>query len=474
MSEFIDTFVDLANSKPKHVAVAARPRVKELRGRIKELLGASRFDDALPLLSELAELTAESVVLKRLAMTLRHLHREPEAARIIAALRRRSARRLKSRNASRAGTKAGAKAGEKAGRRRRGAGAAGSRTGVRGASGEEVLQEEMAAGRRLQVNASALQDNLRIIEGLQTLVSERLETQVTHVKSEPVKRARVSPSRANMYMRSYTRHWFEVAGAVDPGKRVSLDAEGRLAVFAKSALNLKVHADLERHLSGQHGRGFRVPFFFGTFEDCGLQIGAWEYVPANAVPIKDQSQENQERIVRAIAGVNSLPLDGVEHVTHDRLTESQRWFERALGSLDTSQREKWEALREPTAELQKQRIACFERIRSLGNTFLTHNDIGIANLVVPDSGDAVIFDWENSGLATPGIDLGFLTRTPRRRQLVGCYLEEMRKYGHELDRADVDFVADVTWGYRILRRGWTKRQIGLVELGLKLVSAHLK
>src|SRR5688500_18799186 len=86
----IERLIELAKGGEKAVAPRLRPRVKELREQGRELFKAARYAEALPLLTELAELTANPAVLTRIARILKQLDRRAEARRLRAAVNARA------------------------------------------------------------------------------------------------------------------------------------------------------------------------------------------------------------------------------------------------------------------------------------------------------------------------------------------------------------------------------------------------
>jgi 2-polyprenyl-3-methyl-5-hydroxy-6-metoxy-1,4-benzoquinol methylase len=446
VSTFVDRLIALAQSGPKPVPREMRSRAKVLRRQARDLVRAKRHAESLPSLTELAELTADPGILRQIAIALKKLERGGEAARILAAI----------------GTQANA--GQ---RTKKGPGADASGSRERRKPGAVA---ELAAAERLLWNSDQIRSNDRIIAGLEQLVSENLGIPVRHVRSEGVERPKARPDRAHNYFRTYTRHWLELTGPDVPETCPDRDADGRLVVFAKAAINMKVLAKLESSLSKEQGRGFRVPYFFGCFEDFGLLIRAWEAVRPDPVPLDKQPWQKQERLVRAVAAANARVVNGAVPPMDLAALLSRRWLERAQQNLDEAEQSRWADLYPRTIEALDRQETCYRNMQTNGDTFLCHNDLHIGNVIVPDRGDVILFDWESASLGVVGTDLGFLDSAANRTGLIRCYVEEMAKYGHRLDPRKVAYVADVTWGYRMLRRGWVRRDFGLAERSLRLLE----
>jgi SAM-dependent methyltransferase/thiamine kinase-like enzyme len=334
--------------------------------------------------------------------------------------------------------------------------------------------EVAEAGReQLRENAQAFLANTKALSGLEIMISARLGTPVRHVRSEPVPRHHAYLPRMRRWQRAYTKHWFEPSGAIDPGASLALDTDGRLVVFAKSATNLRTRPDLETLLSDRRDKGFRVPYFFGCFEEAGLRIGAWEFIQTNRVAFKSQPWENQARIVRAIARVNSLPVEPGAVAPMREWKPSANWFGPAFEQLDAPSRAQWAELHARSRKAVKLQDAFFEKVRSLGAGCLTHNDVDMPNLVVPAAGDVVLFDWDNATLGAAGIDLRAIVRAGDNERLLSLYVDEMAAHGHRVALEHVRLAAEVTNGYWLLRYGWMQHKKWQVARALELIEGHL-
>src|SRR5687768_11919155 len=90
------------------------------------------------------------------------------------------------------------------------------------------------------LSAAALLSNERAIGALESLLSERLQTRVRHVRGEAIEHRRADPKGAARNKRAYTRHVLSVSGSVRGSVPDHLVQDGTLTVFVKSAAQIPV------------------------------------------------------------------------------------------------------------------------------------------------------------------------------------------------------------------------------------------
>jgi aminoglycoside phosphotransferase (APT) family kinase protein len=205
-----------------------------------------------------------------------------------------------------------------------------------------------------------------------------------------------------------------------------------------------------------------------------MQIAAWESIDIDRIEVPRLSFEDQKRLVKAIAGVNALAAAGAVSVTTKWIQRSPKWFEARFAELPATRGKRWEDLYRRTVSVLEQQAGLATRVRSAGESFVTHNDVNEdgSNIHVPKDGDVVIFDWEGSTLSVPGADLGLLTQLDAGDRLMSIYVEEMAERGIDLDLDNIRFTAEVLWGFRMLQYGLTTRIPNRVDLALNMLSRH--
>ena len=326
---------------------------------------------------------------------------------------------------------------------------------------------------KLQANAAALQSDQQVISKLEQMIAARIGRPVRHVKSAMVPKSADKGFRAHVHQRAYTRHWFEVSGNIDGKLAQLVDADGLLEVFVKSGSKLGLCPPLEFILSEQGGNGFRVPYFFGWFALGDLEIGAWEAIAAKTIPFAKRSLADQTRIIEAIAVANAVPAERTVPVLTRWVDFGPRKFYSRFRFLKDADDALWKDLYARTEVVMKHHGRLVRQLGSGNERVLTHNDVSGDNVVVPPTGDVVIFDWEISTLSVPGADLGVLARTGAVADLLPCYLSKMARWGVSLDPDAVRFALEVTEGFRVLQRGWRKQSARHAEFGLTLLNRHL-
>jgi 2-polyprenyl-3-methyl-5-hydroxy-6-metoxy-1,4-benzoquinol methylase len=324
----------------------------------------------------------------------------------------------------------------------------------------------------LQANAQELQSNTEIIANLEQLVSDRLGARVRHRRAETIVKSRPGDPRPAMFQRSYTTHWFEPMHAVDglPGSQ----SGGHIAVFVKAATRQRINPELEGYLREHSGHGFRVPYFYGVFEHSGLKIAAWEKIEGNIKAFRDYSASDKNRVVKAIAAVNSLRPDNL-----DVLRRMPSWLDRPKEWVDihytdrrSRGRSEWDEIYVNTIKVIEAREPVLLRLQALGENYLTHNDVS-GSFVVPNEGDVVLFDWEVATRNVAGADLAFTVGARADHNVLSSYISEMAEHGIELKAADVRFAMELLRGFEYLRIGWKKENTKLANRGLQLLASYI-
>lgn len=321
--------------------------------------------------------------------------------------------------------------------------------------------------------AAALHSDAQVVLHLEEMIAIRLGRRVRHIRSEVVQTAGLA-RRAHANRRFYAKHWFELSDGVDERLMPLLDPDGLLVVFVKTAQDLRLSDQLELVLSKQEGKGFRAPYFFGSFTMCGLKLGVWEAIEINHVPFANYTLEDQTRVVQAIAAANAVRTESTVPVCAQRLgIKPPRWSGSMYRSMDEEARIRWKPLYIEALDVVRHHDRLLRRLWSTDETLLTHNDLGGGlNISVPPTGDVILFDWEFSTLSFPGADLGILSRVNSGDHLLSCYVSMMAQHGFVLDAAAVRFSLEVVEGYRSVRSGWRDRDADQVERGLALLTRH--
>lgn len=446
----VDRFRVLAEGGFKSLAGNELRRARTLRKRRREMIAAGDFADEIRILAELAELTADPRILRSLAFAFRRRGDQQTASRlaqVIAPPARRARSERKVRIASIA---------------------------LQRVSDPQSLQELTQA--EAEASAAELRANVEVLSRLEEMIATRIGTAVRHIRSESVPRPRAVPERSIVYRRAYTKHWFEVAGAMDERLRSRFGDSRELVVFVKSSLELRVRPQLELLLSEQSGRGFRTPYYFGMTDVSGLQVAAWESFDLSPpTHFIKYSFEDQKRIVEAIAGINAVSADGTAPDLTRCIYVRPGWFELKRNAVKDTPDGQWQVLYDRTVEVMEHQHTLAARIESTGTTFLTHNDVNPSgtNIRVPEQGDIVIFDWEGATLGAPGADLWLLVGVKSSGRLFTAYVDRMAEHGFRFDVDQIRFTAEVLRGIRALKTGWRNVNDQLIELGLRLLGRHI-
>jgi hypothetical protein len=445
----VDRLIVLAKGDCQPLTVQNMERAQLLRKRHGDMALTGNSADTIPILTELAELTAKPWVLRSLVKALRLSGEQQAASRLAEALKARPVSNGNSPDQMDALS-----------------------DGVVPARGSGNLRERARA--ESQANAAALQSNQDVLSRLEEMIAARIGTPVRHVRSEPALTPPPDPRRSIVHRRGYTKHWFEPRGMMDARLRARFGGDGQLAVFVKSSLVLRTRPQLEFILNEYAGRGFRAPYFFGQFSVSGMQVAAWEAIDIQQVGFSSLSFEDQERVVRAIAGVNALSAAGAAPVLTRWIDMRPKWFEARLSNLPSPASRRWQDLYARTIAILEHQTRLAKRVRSAGESFVTHNDVTAdgSNILVPKDGVVVIFDWEGSTLSVPGADLGLLTEVASGERLMSVYVEEMAEKGIDLDLDRIRFTAEIVWGFRLLQGAWRRNWPHQAERALSVLTRH--
>jgi hypothetical protein len=249
---------------------------------------------------------------------------------------------------------------------------------------------------------------------------------------------------------------------------------GHIAVFVKAAIGQRINSDLERYLEERSGRGFRVPCFYGAFDHSGLNVAAWEMVEGNIRGFNEHSSGERERVIAAIAAVNSLPSNGIVGGRREAswLYQPKRYSIRRLftGRGEREGRE-WEAEYRETIELMDGFEAVCRRLDGLEQNCFSHNDVP-GSFIVPDGGDVILFDWEMATLNVAGADLASTVATRADDAVVSYYIARMAERGFRLNEADVRFAMEALRAFQFLRKGWKSRSTEQVKRALDLLAPY--
>jgi hypothetical protein len=248
----------------------------------------------------------------------------------------------------------------------------------------------------------------------------------------------------------------------------------QVAVFVKAATTQHINSALECFLKERSGRGFRVPCFYGAFDDSGLNVAAWEMVEGNIRGFNEHSSAEKDRVVAAIAAVNSLPGSGIVSARRD-----VSWFyrpkrhliRRLLAGRSERGRAEWEAEYSEMIEMTDGFEAVCRRLERLEQICFSHNDVP-GSFIVPDQGDVILFDWEMATLNVAGADLAFTVGTRADDAVVLYYVAALAERGVRLDEADVRFAMEALRAFHLLRKGWKRRSTEHVNKALDLLSSY--
>lgn len=324
---------------------------------------------------------------------------------------------------------------------------------------------------RIEVFAAALQANADVLKGLERTMTKKLGVTVRHAESETVIPPRTNLAAYVRTRRTHTKHWLEIAGAIDP-RWAGMVRNGRLAVFLKAGPSVS-SSPLEAVVKKAKHRSFRVPHFFGAFEADGLNIGVWEFVDGTRIPFEELSLATQTKLVRAIAELNCIDASGVVAPKTKWVTAPLAWYERRFSKLGEQDRLKWQSAMERVRAILAHEDIVGTIIRGQGERFLTHYDINPNNVFTEEDREIVIFDWEGATLSVPGADLRFLARLEHREALLAAYVARAQELGLKLDTNDVRRAYEMIEGFRMIYKGWASKSLNAVQRGLDIVSAYI-
>jgi hypothetical protein len=330
-----------------------------------------------------------------------------------------------------------------------------------------------------RTNALQLLSNAGIIARLEELVSDGIGVPVSHRRAEPIvksrrgdPRSRPGDRRLTRFRRSYTTHWFEAQPTMSGPPTGHLGRQ--VAVFVKAATTQHINSDLERFLKERSGQGFRVPCFYGAFDDSGLNVAAWEMVEGNLRGFNEHSSAERERVVAAIAAVNSLPGKGIVGARREGswfYRPKQHPIRRLFAGRSERGGAEWETEYREMIEMTDGFEAVCRRLERLEQNCFSHNDVP-GSFIVPDEGDVVLFDWEMATLNVAGADLAFTVGTRADDAVVSYYVATMAERGVRLNEADVRFAMEALRAFHLLRKGWKRRSTALVNKALDLLSLY--
>jgi hypothetical protein len=253
------------------------------------------------------------------------------------------------------------------------------------------------------------------------------------------------------------------------------DADRQVAVFVKAATTQHINSDLERFLKERSGQGFRVPCFYGAFEDSGLNVAAWEMVEGNIRGFNEHSSAARERVVAAIAAVNSLPGNGIvsarPEVSWFYRPKKRHPIRRLFADRTERGRAEWETEYREMIEMADGFEAVCRRLERLEQDCFSHNDVP-GSFIVPDEGDVVLFDWEMATLNVAGADLALTVGTRADDAVVAYYVAAMAERGVRLNEPDVRFAMEALRAFHLLRKGWKRRSTEHVNKALDLLSSY--
>ncbi len=302
-----------------------------------------------------------------------------------------------------------------------------------------------------------------------TVVAQHLGRQVRFLDIERIDHARPQSVEHKHRDRAYMK------------VRLLDDSNVEMNVFVKQAPD-KAVAAIDGPLSQIETKGFRPPYFFGSFNIDALRFGVWEFIDLIAHrTFASFESTDLSRIVNAIAAMNTLPI--VTRLTSDQLgvREKLPWIETPQDWFDAkmekhSRGQEWKELRHRTNAILQCRARLIERLNSIGTSFLSHNDLGARNIFVPPFPYDIIFiDWISACLTAPGVDLGFLHKmsTSARGELLKIYVSAANGRGARLKVRDVEFVSSIMPAFLLLQRGWKNGTPLKIVRGLELAKVAL-
>ncbi len=238
--------------------------------------------------------------------------------------------------------------------------------------------------------------------------------------------------------------------------------------------------ELEEFLNGLQSPYFDTPVFFGCFRvEPNIQVAAWEYVRGPHPNLDPTSPQEIARAVEAVAAINAVPIEAVRHI-RDLKTETPgigpvaARLEHLARRLGSKCADGDDLLRQVDA-FARAEPRLLGRLETLGNRFFTHHDFKPENLIVRETdGRLVIIDWNTTRLSAPGVGLRQIYRNDRglMAETISYYVQCMRRLGHELALADVEFAAKAHLSFRALSSSVESQSMNRLRRGLDLVHRH--
>lgn len=272
--------------------------------------------------------------------------------------------------------------------------------------------------------------------------------------------------------RRYEKYEFSCNGVRAIGFEASQSRTSTL--FVKHGRHI-ARPGLERFLNEHTNPFFYTPRFFGCINIAGNHVGAWEYVAGRSPQFHPREIEEMRRIVRALASINAIPVDDLKQVQD--LPVVTPWVEPVAARMAALVRRRLRDDSAAAATMLRQ-VDLFARMEdklvarfdSLGNRFLTHNDVKPENVIIrPGDAPPVIIDWTSARISAPGVSLRFLARWDEesRTAIAADYVEIMGKLGHALALDDVLFAIEAHHAFKSFSAGLASEDLTRINHGLK-------
>lgn len=248
-------------------------------------------------------------------------------------------------------------------------------------------------------------------------------------------------------------------------------------VFVKYAEKLRFDPALESFLAARSFPHFAVPAFLGSGRIEGNMFGVWEYLPYE--PLNDFASCTHEEfmaIVQAAASIGMATAQVKKAVP--KLRSGTPWARPIATDLKTISLEGQPAAAGAADQidlLARIESKAIDRLRSLGNSVFSHNDLSPSNTIYAPQGQLFILDWESASLSVAGSSLRNLTVRPvsDQRLAASVYAESLREVGFGFDADDVFFAMGAMQFFFKLRMALHLQTPGEITKNLELLKPLL-
>lgn len=229
------------------------------------------------------------------------------------------------------------------------------------------------------------------------------------------------------------------------------------------------HRDRHRLDAYLSERGFSVPTFFGVVERDDLVAAVWEDCKGEAHKSFGQmSRAHLRGLLRSVAAVSACAEDVQDFANVPR---SIRWVHPIAEEIASLANE-FDVLHEHQSDIEhlhNNQDAMIRRASEQDLWVLTHNDLVARNTIAGRRNAIWIVDWDSASIAPAGASLRALSSLSlaKQRAAIEVFTDEMLRYGHMVQPADVLFTIQVQQIFWRLSSGHARRDIGRIMDGLR-------